>query len=355
MGGETQIRVGYPPVRFPARWPRFCGMTDTPELPRSSRSVFGWLSLLVRVGATLGLMAWAVKDIDWSRFRELLAGADWPWWLTALAVTLAGQVMAGLRWAALARPLGFHFPNRFFVRRFFEGMFFSLCLPSSIGGDVVKAVRIGNSTPLRLLAGCSVLADRLTGLSALGVLVGTAVVSRRNSLETPATMAVFVGLLAAVLAAFWLGLALLDRIHRVLSEGSAARAFVGRLLPYRQRPSLVMVAVGWSFVVQLAGVASVALVARALRVELPVLVWISVVPLVALAMVLPISIGGFGVRENALEFLLRGYGVPSETGITIALLWGLCTMLAGLVGGVLFLLERRPLPLPPAVSTAGRP
>jgi uncharacterized membrane protein YbhN (UPF0104 family) len=318
-------------------------MTESAAPPQPSRSDAGWLGLVLRVAATVGLMAWAVKDIAWSRFLELLAAANWPWWLAALAVTLVGQIIAGIRWAALARPLGFDFSRRFFVRRFFEGMFFSLCLPSSIGGDVVKAVRIGASTPLRLLAACSVLADRLTGLSALGVLVGTAVVARRQSLSTPATLGVFAGLLAAVVLAFWIGLALLDRVHAVLPEGSAARDFVGRLLPYRRQPSIVLLAVGWSFVVQLGGVLAVALVARALGVEQPPLVWVSVVPLVALAMVLPISIGGFGVRENALEFLLRGYGVPSETGIAIALLWGLCTVLAGLVGGVLFLLERQPL------------
>jgi uncharacterized protein (TIRG00374 family) len=308
-----------------------------------SRTAAGWLGLILRVAATVGLMGWAVKDIEWGKFLELLAAANWPWWLAALAATLVGQVVAGIRWAALARPLGFDFPRRFFVRRFFEGMFFSLCLPSSIGGDVVKAVRIGASTPLRLLAACSVLADRLTGLAALGVLVGTAVVARRHALSTAATLAVFVGLLLAVLLTFGIGLALLDRVHAMLPEESPARSFVGRLLPYRRRPSLVLLAVGWSFIVQLGGVLAVALVARALGVEQPPLVWMSVVPLVALAMVLPISIGGFGVRENALEYLLRGYGVPSETGIAIALLWGLCTVLAGLVGGVLFLLERHPL------------
>jgi uncharacterized protein (TIRG00374 family) len=322
-------------------------MTESAAPPQPSRSIAGWLGLVLRVGATVGLMAWAVKDIAWSRFLELLAAANWPWWLAGLAVALIGQIIAGVRWAALARPLGFDFPRRFFVRRFFEGMFFSLCLPSSIGGDVVKAVRIGASTPLRLLAACSVLADRLTGLSALGVLVGTAVVARRQSLSTPAALGVFAGLLAAVLLAFWIGLALLDRVHAVLSEGSAAREFVGQLLPYRRQPSIVLLAVGWSFVVQLGGVLAVALVARALGVEQPPLVWVTVVPLVALAMVLPISIGGFGVRENTLEYLLRGYGVPSETGIAIALLWGLCTVLVGLVGGVLFLLERQPLnPVP---------
>jgi uncharacterized protein (TIRG00374 family) len=337
-------------------------MTTVPELPRPPRRLAAWLSLLVRVGVTVGLMAWAItgaggkdgRGTDWNRFLQVLAGAEWPWWLAALAVTLAGQVVAGIRWAALARPLGFDFPNRFFVRRFFEGMFFSLCLPSSIGGDVVKAVRVGSSTRLRLLAGCSVLADRLTGLSALGVLVGTAVVAKNNVLGTPAIVAVFVGLLAAVLAAFWLGLAVLDRIHGLLPEGSRGREFVGRLLPYRQRPSLVMAAVGWSFVVQLAGVAAVMLVARAVGVAQPVLVWLSVVPLVALAMVLPISIGGFGIRENALEYLLRGYGVPSEAGVAIGLLWGVCTVVAGLVGGVLFLLERQPVvPVDPSGSPAG--
>ena len=91
------------------------------------------------------------------------------------------------------------------------------------------------------------------------------------------------------------------------------------------------------------GAVAVALVGRALGVNQPLIVWFSVVPLVALAMVLPISIGGFGVRENAMEYLLRGYGVAPETGVAIALLWGLCTVFAGLLGGVLFLLERRPL------------
>lgn len=331
-------------------------MPEATTLPRPRRQRSGWLSLLLRVAVTVGLMGWAIfggsgsgaeqdQQTAWEkgqRFLELLFDAEWSWWLAALAVTLAGQVVAGIRWAALARPLGFEFPNHFFVRRFFEGMFFSLFLPTSIGGDVVKAVRIGSSTQLRLLAGCSVLADRLTGLSALGVLVGTAVIARNNSLGTPAAFAVFAALLATVLAGFWLGLALLDRVHAALTERSTARDFVARLLPYRQRPSVVLLAVGWSFLVQLAGVAAVVLVARALGVIQPALVWLSVVPQVALWMVLPISIGGFGVRENAIEYLLRDYGVNAEAGVAIGLMWGMCTLFAGLVGGLLFLLERQP-------------
>lgn len=315
--------------------------TDAPPPPR--RRIPGWLWLAVRVAATVGLMAYAVRDLDWGTFGELLAHAAWGWWLAALATTLVVQAVAGIRWAALARPLGFDFPRRFFVRRFFEGMFFSLCLPSSIGGDVVKAVRIGATTPLRLLAACSVLADRLTGVAALGVLVGTAIIAKRLELGTVLVAVVFGVLLGAALAAFWIVLAVLDRIHSALPEGSSARNFVARLLPYRQRPMLVAGALGWSFVVQMGGAVAVSCAARALGVTQPLSTWFTVVPIVSLLMVLPISIGGFGVRENSLEFLLRGYGVPSDTGVAIAILWGMCTILAGLVGGLLFLLERKPL------------
>jgi uncharacterized protein (TIRG00374 family) len=321
----------------------FSDQAATEAPPPARRRIPGWLSVVVRIAATVALMAYAVKDLDWGGFGNTLATASWGWWLAALGATLLVQSVAGIRWAALARPLGFNFPRRFFVRRFFEGMFFSLCLPSSIGGDVVKAVRIGATTPLRLLAACSVLADRLTGVAALGVLVGTSVIAQRFQLQASLVVAVFAGLLLAALAAFWTVLSVLDRIHAAMPEGSTARDFVGRLMPYRERPMLIAGALGWSFVVQMGGAIAVSFVARALGVNKPLSAWFTVVPIVSLLMVLPISIGGFGVRENSLEFLLRGYDVPSETGVAIALLWGMCTILVGLVGGVLFLLERKPV------------
>jgi len=94
----------------------------------------------------------------------------------------------------------------------------------------------------------------------------------------------------------------------------------------------------------------VALVARGLGVVLPLSVWFAVVPLVALAMVLPISIGGVGVREGGLAFLLAPAGVTAERAVAIGLLWFLTTIGGGLIGGLLFLLDRQPDHQPPAAS-----
>lgn len=330
--------------------------TNSPdERPRSApgRRIPAWLSAALRLAATVGLLAWALRDVQWSRMLDLLRDADWNWLFAGLALAVAIQIVAGMRWAALARPLGFDAPPGYFVWRFFEGAFFSLCLPSSIGGDVVKAYRVGDTTQRRLLAGCSVLADRLTGLAALGVLAGAALATAKWRLTLPATLAVAAGLLLAVLAAFWLLVGSLDRIMGLFPAPHPAREFIAQLLPYQQRPSLIARAVGWSFVVQIGGTIAVALVARTVRVDPGLQAWFAVAPLVALIETVPISIGGFGVRENAMEYLLSGHGVPGEQGIAVALLCGLMRIGAGLVGGVLFLLDRKSAGLPDAAVTTG--
>jgi uncharacterized membrane protein YbhN (UPF0104 family) len=322
-----------------------------PDDPASRRRLLPpWVGPVARIAMTAALLAYALRGVKWedqvvdgqvvSGMRTVLAGADWRWWLAGMGLAMLVQVVAGIRWAELARPLGFDFPRRMFVWRFFEGMFFSLCLPSSIGGDVVKAYRIGDTTPRRLLAGCSVLADRLTGLSALAVLGGAALAARKYDLSLPVTLAVAAGLLAVVLGAFLLAVSCLDTIIAVLPEGGPFRGFLSELLPYQQRPSLIAKAVAWSFLVQAGGAVSVAVSARALGVEQPLSVWFSVVPLVALVAVLPISIGGFGVRENATALLLAEQGVSADRAVGVALLWGLSQLVIGLMGGVLFLLDR---------------
>jgi uncharacterized membrane protein YbhN (UPF0104 family) len=324
--------------------------TVDPSLPPARNGLPPWVAMAARLLATVALMAYALSGISWhdrevdgvvtKGMLTVLTQANWSWWALGLATGMVVQVVAGIRWAELARPLGFAHSRLYFVRRFFEGAFFSLCLPSSIGGDVIKAYRIGDTTQRRLLAGCSVLADRLTGLSALGVLGGAAFAARKYGLSLPTTLAVAFGLLAGVLGAFLGGLSMLDRLISTLPAPHGLRGLMAQLLPYQQRPSLIAKAVGWSFVVQMGGAIAVAFSSRALGVNEPLSLWFSVVPLVALAMVLPISIGGFGVRENAMSLLLAEQGVPAATGVAVALLWGLSTILSGLLGGALVLFDR---------------
>jgi len=300
-------------------------------------------------------MAVVLRGLEWEKLLEQLDRCDWRWWFAGLAVSVLVQALAAIRWAALARPIGFLFPVTTFLWRFFEGLFFNLCLPSSIGGDVVKAYRLADSTPSRLLAGCTVLADRLTGLAALGVLAGTALTAKERALSTPATLTLGAVLLVAVLLMFWVVVGSLDRLLAMIPEQHAARHFIAQLLPYKLRPSLLTQAVGWSMLVQMGGSVAVALIAQALGVSLPLSVWFAVVPLVALAMVVPVSINGVGVREGGLALMLKPAGVSTDAAVAIGLLWFLATILTGLIGGVLFLLDRKPSAAPASFIPPARP
>jgi uncharacterized membrane protein YbhN (UPF0104 family) len=320
-----------------------------------ARRLPAWLTLALRVVATIALMALVLRGLEWNKLLEILDRCDWRWWLAGFVVSGVVQALAAIRWAALARPIGFPFPVTTFLWRFFEGLFFNLCLPSSIGGDVVKAYRLADSTPSRLLAGCTVLADRLTGLAALCVLAVTALTARERALSTPATLALGAVLLAAVLLTFWAVVGSLDRLLTMIPQQHAARHFIAQLLPYKLRPSLMAQAVGWSMLVQMGGSVAVALIARALEVSLPLSVWFAVVPLVALAMVVPVSINGVGVREGGLALLLKPAGVPTDVAVAIGLLWFLATIVTGLIGGVLFLLDRKPSAAPASSCTSPVP
>lgn len=302
-----------------------------------------WVSTLVRIVITLGLLGVVLRGVDLPAFLEVLERVDWRWWLSGTALGIGAQVIAGIRWASLARPVGFSYSVATFVWRFFEGMFFSLCLPSSIGGDVVKAYRVADSGPRRILAGCTVLADRMTGLAALGVLAGAAVIAAKWSLGPWATLGAGAGLLLATLAVFRIGVGSIDRLLTAIPAPHPAREFIAQLLPYQARPNLMTHALVWSLLIQISNAVSVSMIARGLGVTLPLSVWCVVVPMVMLAMVVPISINGVGVREGGMAMLLAPHAVASEQAVAIALLWFLAGIVSGLIGGLLFLLDSRPM------------
>ena len=296
--------------------------------------------MMFRVAGTLALMALTLRNVDWQQLRLLLGTVDWRWWGASLGLGLGVQCLAAIRWAALARPVGFQEPLTVFIRLFFEGQFFSLCLPTSIGGDVVKAYRMA-TTRGRVLAGCTILVDRLAGLSALGVIAVTALIRNQSSLPLLPTLLVGNLLLAAVLLPATLIISRLDRIAQFLPSHPGVQGIVAGLLPYQRRPGLIASAITWSLLVQMGTALMVDAVGRSIGTDLPVSVWLAAVPLVALAMVLPISIGGVGIREGGLAVLLSPHGVSKEKAVAIGLLWFLVSIACGLVGGVMFLADRR--------------
>ena len=310
-----------------------------PNHPSPSRRAVP-LRVAARLAVSAGLLAYVFGRIEWIQVRGLIGTLDAGWWLAALVVYLASQFAGAWRWSRLARPVGLSATYRQCLRWYFEGAFFSLCLPTSIGGDVWKAWRLAGTANERLLAGCTVLADRLAGLTAL-LVIGLAALAKQ-SFRLTAGEALFLGggLYFGALGAIYLGLAALGWLGRRLWRWPLVGDLLFKLVPFGRHPSVVWKAVTWGIVVQSLNVAAVVLLGRALALDLPMGAYAAAVPLVALATVLPISLNGIGVREGGMAWMLASYAVSQTEAATLGLLWTLVNMTSGLLGGVVYLVGR---------------
>jgi uncharacterized membrane protein YbhN (UPF0104 family) len=287
--------------------------------------------------ALLAVLAWRV---DLVLVARTLAGARWGWWLGAVLGYAGAQGLSSLRWQVLAAPLGFRRPLREYVSLYFIGTFFNLLLPTSVGGDVVRAWYLDAGTGKRWPAFLSVLADRLIGLFVLLLLafVAALLVPLEPWVRLPALGA---GVAAGLGLVFFL-LAPSDREEPQQGLQGKVRQIAGVFVLYRNSPQLVFGTAILSALIQVANVFLLWMLGQAAGLPLPLAYCFVLMPLVSLLTLLPISVGGLGVREGALVLLLGPLGIAAGQAVTLSLLWFSVFVAAGLAGAGLYLAGRLP-------------
>jgi uncharacterized protein (TIRG00374 family) len=252
-------------------------------------------------------------------------------------------VVSAVRWQWLARPVGFNRPLRRYVAAYFIGMFFNLLLPTSVGGDAIRAVYLNAKSGRPMAAVLSVLLDRLSGL--LVLLCVACVAAVVCPLELPLWMKLAVGG-CAVMAI--VGLALTPWLARAAGRfprtAKLATTVRNGLAVYRREPRLIVSSTALSTVVQASSVLQVGLLGMAVGLDVPWAVYGVAAPMVALLTLLPVSLNGMGVREAAMVVFLAPASVPQDVAVTVAFLWFLVQTAAGLLGGLIYLTGRFPPP-----------
>jgi glycosyltransferase 2 family protein len=287
-----------------------------------------WLRLLV----SAGLLAWLGWRLNWLQVAEAFRHLRVGFWLAAVGVYAAAQVASAFRWRLLARPLGLCQPVGRFAVYYFVGMFFNLFLPTSVGGDVVRAWYLDGGSGHRLFAFLSVLVDRLSGLAVLLLLACTAVLLCPVALPRWIPWSVWLtiacgagGLLTATLAARWT-----DRGTRL------GRLFEG-IKRYLYQPGLLAQATALSLVVQGANIILVWLVGLSIQAPVPASYYWIAVPMVTLLTLLPVSLNGIGVREGGMILFLSPLGVSEATALSLAFLWFTVFTTVSAAGAVVYL------------------
>jgi hypothetical protein len=117
------------------------------------------------------------------------------------------------------------------------------------------------------------------------------------------------------------------------------------LIRFRRRPGLALEVLVAGFVYQLAVVLAAFLLSEALRLDVGWTAMMAFMPAVAIVQVLPITIGGLGVREGAFVLFLSrsGLGVSASQAVALGLLIYAVNLVASLAGAPAFAVGgRRP-------------
>jgi glycosyltransferase 2 family protein len=298
-----------------------------------------WAKVLV----SGGLLAALFLILPWEQVKGALLRLPPGTWLLVLAGFLAGHLLGVVKWRLFvnAGRASLGFTNA--VLCYAAGLFANLCLPSIVGGDVLRLALAARFTRRPEAAFLGAVLDRLTDMIAMVVLITAGGLLSRDSLPGWSGNAITVSLvLGAALVTVFLPLLLSRplawwprRLRRPVGRTLVALRRLVRNPRTAARAPLLSLAIQGSFVLLNSALG------RAIGITVPLSVWFLVWPLAKVAGLMPISLGGLAVREATLAALLAPFGVPFAVGVVCSLLWQTVLICGGLIAGLVWVVLGR--------------
>lgn len=303
-----------------------------------------WSSAWFKIGLSLLLLGILLRNTDVSALIRAVAKARPGWVIAALIMYVASMVVGCLRWAMLARALGFNEPFGHFFGSYFTGMYMNLFAPSTVAGDIGRALYLAGAQRRKALAFTTVIADRGLGFIVLSW-IGALAIFTQPGYRLPAPLYYGAWIIPPATLLGWVfGPPL---VVRVFPPGNPWRELVEHdLAPYWSDFRLLTQTSLVAVVFHGMQIGSQVLLAWALGIDAPASFFFIFVPVVNILSMAPVSFSGIGIREWGYRLFLGKIGVAHHTGVALGLLSSTLVLIAGLTGGLVFLLWKAEAPAP---------
>lgn len=308
--------------------------------------------LFIKIAISIAVLTAVFALLPWDDVRVAVARLSPIVWLAVLTGFLAGHRLGAVKWRRLINAGRASLPTPDAVRCYAAGLFANLCLPSIVGGDVLRAALATRATGRPEATVLGSVADRVIDIFGLALLLAAGAFMTRNLLPDLGSSLVGVAMLVGILAGA-IALPLVIRmplrrwprkLRRPVGRGLVALRYLSR--DY----GTALFAISVSLTIQGGFVLLNWWIGRSLGIDVPVAAWFFVWPLAKLAGLLPVGVNGIGVRDATLGALLVPLGVPMATGVVASLVWQSILIGGGLLGGLYWWASSRRRGLPVAVS-----
>lgn len=301
--------------------------------------------LMLRVGISLlalGGLGYFLSDKLEAALLILRHGLRWEWFLLAMGAFVMAIAIISKRLQMIfhVQKVKVSFPQTLYLS--FLGLFFTLFLPSALGGDIAKGYFAYQYSGKKLGSFTGVVMDRMVGFISLFPIVLTALAVYGKTLATPAVeYSVYGAFAVSLFAGLFFTSRRFAKKFGVLSFLIPSREWRQKLADfyhaiqgYRSHKGNLTGCFAISIVSQLIFIWDVYLLARSLGIEVPPWPFFVMVPLVGIVSLAP-SVSGLGVREAGFVFFFKSI-MPAEKALALSILYDILFYGVALLAGLLF-------------------
>lgn len=298
------------------------------------------ITLGLRVLVTFSVLGALAYFLPVKMLLDSIKAITWKEWLFVISFFIAGHLLSALKWRKVLHASGVPVKVKDAILAHAAGLFANLCLPSIVGGDVLRAgIVVKKSGQLEAVTLGSI-TDRIIDTVALITIVAIA------SLYLPASAGetmhrVFIVIAFILLTSAITGIAVLRWFPVKFLPARLANIFKRLKIAVKtllSNPGTTLISFILSIGIQGGFVLLNIRLANAIGINAGLWVWMWAWPLAKLIALAPISLGGLGVREFALAGLLAPFGVDATDAVAQSLSWEAVLILTGMISGIVIAL-----------------
>ena len=290
--------------------------------------------LLLRLAAGVTVLWFLVRVLGAAPFEDGLRAVTWPAVVAAVVLTALTTVCSAWRWRVVARALGMDIGLWRASGAYYRSLFLNSVLIGGVIGDVHRAVihgRRAGDVPRGVRAvGWERLWGQVIQAAVTAVVLLTVASPVRPAL--PYVLAGIAGLAVCVALAVWgaarRGQSRLARTARAVSDDLRRGLLARDVWPQLTLASVLVVA---------GHTATFVIAARVAGSTAPLGELVALLMVVQTAVVIPLSIGGWGPREGVAAWAFAAAGLGAATGVTVATLYAVLMLFAVAPGAGLLL------------------
>ncbi len=300
--------------------------------------------IVIRIAISAILLSFIIYAIGLEKIKDVISHTTLWLFIVAILVENIGVAISAKKWQILLKSKDVKITYSDAISYYYIGSFFNTMMPSSVGGDVIKAYKLGKKTN-NIEAFSSVVMDRVTGLIAVVLIALFAIATSYEMLPQIAITLAFILILC-----FLVFLLMLFKtnffekvVKKLFSRWDKPKRFLHDIISsvksYRDKKTLYA-AMSISLLFHIILILNNYVLSLALNLKINITYFFIFIPIAEILVALPISIQGFGVRESSYALLFSSIGVSYAAAFSLGFLNQLVKVITSIVGGIVYVIKK---------------